>query len=231
MTFKVVLFTFQFLSVVYSTQVLAKTSSQRPKVKVSEWRAEKKTLPRFEEDPAVVLKGPAGELTIGAAVLEPSPEVDQDLAGPPKGTAIWLKSGAEEKVVDLRPTLKRVIASHVFADTDGKTVYVLLEPRTDGPHESYTVLVTHDGGLSWKKAADLKRPPFKFPAASLENFYMDAKGQGKVIFKTEGGQFTMAKSPKDAEAVFVVTTTNGGRTWLYNKSPWVWNSVNVVSER
>lgn len=194
-----------------------------------EWLAEKKTLARFVDDPSFVVKTKDGEITVGSAVLDPAPDVDTERSGPAKGAAIWIKTAGEEKLVDLRPALRRVGPVRVFAAEDGKTVFVFLEPRTDGPFETYIIIATHDGGRAWKRLADMKRPPFHFPPADLESFWMDDKGGGHALFKVESAHAGSAK-PAGSEAVYVITTADGGKSWKYDRKAWAWNSLGEVSE-
>ncbi|HEY8278336.1 MAG TPA: hypothetical protein VIH99_01850 [Bdellovibrionota bacterium] len=150
------------------------------------------------------------------------------------GPVVWVKERGRERVLDLRAEFPSHYVSNVFQDEASGRIYLFLDFGIEGPAGDYKVWITEDKGEHWFAGENLKRPPFTFPPAALENFFVDKDGNGAAWFKIEAASLPPSErggQTPATEIFYRVTTSDGGRSWSYEGKPAFFNLVHQEEER
>ena len=124
---------------------------------------------------------------------------------------------------DLREEFATEFVSHVFSDSETGRIWVLLEAGIEGPADSFTLLVSENGGESWFKGGDLPKAPGEFPPGELQTLWVDSQGHGEALFYRE-------PNLPEAGGVFRSITSDGGRTWMMEKEAFRKTSLEPVEK-
>jgi hypothetical protein len=206
----------------------AKTSKavqvEKPTLRI--FKPEKKSLEQFKPDINYTFDLGDNSFVSGAALIDLAKD-QTEINGieNPKGPVLWLHNSAEKLVVDFREVYPNWFIRHVFYNQQKKWAFLFLEWRTAGPEMSFKILKTTDAGKTWTAAAPLKKPPFTFPTAELNDFYLNEKGHGIAVFT----EYTSDDS--NNSLVYHVKTSDFGQSWKYDKKPVIKNVLSQARQQ
>lgn len=149
------------------------------------------------------------------------------------GPVVEIKEGTKRKVLDLRELAPKDVVSHVFHDSANRKIWVLTEYGVAGPSRNYSLWISEDGGDTWFRGGDLRRPGDHHPPADLVTIWLDGDGRGEALFTLENDAAPDGEEPgkglkRGLEVHFRSVTQDGGRTWFQDPAQVRWNGMTKV---
>lgn len=159
-----------------------------------------------------------------AKLKEASPE-EQRMYG--FGPVVEIRKGQKKRILDLRDEAPKDLVSHVFHDPVNRKIWVLTEYGVEGPSPTYSVWISEDGGETWFRGGDLRRPGETYPPSDLVTLWVDGEGRGEALFSLETALSGEAQknAKRGSETHFRSVTRDGGRSWSVDPEPLRWNGM------
>lgn len=215
-----------FLSILLTSFAANAKEVSKTKKNALTFQLEKKSLEQFKPDTSYTFDLADNSFISGAANVDLAKD-QTEINGieNPKGPVLWVHNSTENLVVDFRKDYPNWFIRHVYYNQQKKWAFLFLEWRTAGPEMSFKVLKTTDAGKTWTAAAPLNKPPFTYPTAEFDHFYLDEKGVGVAVF------IQYSNDQANQTLVYHIKTSDFGQTWKYNKKPIIKSILQPANEQ